>query len=412
VNTGNVEIAALFAPKPLAMSAANDWTKDLMTKGYPELTELYKLYGAESNVSAKAWLEYGHQYNQHAREFMYAWFSKHLLGKDGPVKELPYKPLTAKELTVFDDAHPRPKGELNAEQLREKMAAASDVQLAKLIPADAAGLKEFKRVVGTALRVMVNDQLPDTIEIRNGPTEAMLDGLIVRAAAVGRPDEGDVVPGAGLLSEKYERGGPVVVWVHPKGKASLSENGKANPAARALADAGFAVFAPDVLGVGDLAPAKPFPVDKGFAAYTFGYNRTPLANQVHDLLTLIAVARVRLKAKAIHLVGWGEMGPAVVLAKALVGDAVAKTAADLNQFRFENIKGTADPMMLPGAVKYGGLGAFLGLCAPGEVLAHNHAGTASGKWARAAYAAAGADNKLTRSDAKLDPMKVVEWLVK
>ncbi len=26
IGTGNVEIAALFAPKPLGMSAANDWT--------------------------------------------------------------------------------------------------------------------------------------------------------------------------------------------------------------------------------------------------------------------------------------------------------------------------------------------------------------------------------------------------
>src|SRR4029078_13359016 len=42
-NTGNVEIAALFAPKPLAMSGAGgtDWTRELMTKGYPELKELY-----------------------------------------------------------------------------------------------------------------------------------------------------------------------------------------------------------------------------------------------------------------------------------------------------------------------------------------------------------------------------------
>ncbi len=79
-----------------------------------------------------------------------------------------------------------------------------------------------------------------------------------------------------------------------------------------------------------------------------------------------------------------------MLAKALAGDAVAKTAADLNQFRFESIKETADPMMLPGAVKYGGLPAFLALCAPGEVFVHNHRGTASGRLPRAAYEAAGA----------------------
>jgi hypothetical protein len=116
--------------------------------------------------------------------------------------------------------------------------------------------------------------------------------------------------------------------------------------------------------------------------------------------------------KKVHLVGWGAVGVVAILAKALAGDAVAKTAADFNQFRFEDIKDTADPMILPGAVKYGGLGAFLALCAPGEVLVHNHRGTDTGKVSRAAYEAAGAATKMTRSAEKLDDAKVVEWLVK
>ena len=51
VDTGNVEIAGLFAPKPLALTAANDWTKEMMTKGYPELQQLYDLYGAKDKVA-------------------------------------------------------------------------------------------------------------------------------------------------------------------------------------------------------------------------------------------------------------------------------------------------------------------------------------------------------------------------
>ena len=33
VDSGNVELTALFAPKPQAMTAANDWTKAMMTDG-------------------------------------------------------------------------------------------------------------------------------------------------------------------------------------------------------------------------------------------------------------------------------------------------------------------------------------------------------------------------------------------
>ena len=45
---------------------------------------------------------------------MYSWFLKHLAGKDEEVKEPPFKPVPPKELSVFDDKHPRPKDELEA----------------------------------------------------------------------------------------------------------------------------------------------------------------------------------------------------------------------------------------------------------------------------------------------------------
>src|SRR6185503_10925898 len=114
VDTGNVELAAIMAPKPLAMSGADDWTKEIMTKGLPELKELYAMLGAEEKVAAKAWLEFPHNYAQPSREFMYSWFNKHLLGKDGDVKEKPFQPVPPKELSVYGAEHPRPKDERNA----------------------------------------------------------------------------------------------------------------------------------------------------------------------------------------------------------------------------------------------------------------------------------------------------------
>ena len=411
VGTGNVEFAAMFAPRPQALSCADDWTKDFPTKGFPELQALYELYGAKDKVAQKAWLTFPHNYSQPSREFMYTWFAKHLMGKDGEVKEKPFKFVPVKELSVFDAEHPRPKDELNAAKLREQMTKASDVQIAKLTPKDAKSLAEYKRVIGAALRAMVNSELPKEIAVRVEPVKGTIDGLTVHRAAIGRTDEKDALPGCGVTGEKYN-GEKAVIWLHPQGKSGLFPNGKALPAVKAFTDAGFGVLAPDLLGTGELSFAKGWPVDKGFAGYTYGYNRTLLANRVHDALTLIAFAKSFLKNKTIHLVGWDEFGTIAILAKALAGDAVAKTAADLNEFTFEKIEKTDDPMMLPGAVKYGGLGAFLALCAPGEVLVHNHKGTDTGKVSRAAYEAAGAANKLTRSAEKLDAAKVVEWLVK
>jgi dienelactone hydrolase len=412
VGTGNVEIAGLFAPKPMACSAANDWTKELMTKGYPELQQLYELYGAKDKVRVRAWLEYGHQYNVHSRQMMYSWFLKHLQGKDEEVTEPAYKPVVpTSDLSVYDEKHPRPKDEMNAAKLREELTEASEEQMRDLAPRNAEKLKEFKAVIGTALRVMVNSELPKEVETRGRPVGTLLaTGDVISTVSIGHKDEKDAVPCSTLIGIKG--GKTVVVWLHPDGKASLTANGKAVPAAQTLINAACLVVAPDLLGTGANAFPKPLAINKDFAGYTFGYNRTLLANRVADALLAIAHAKSQNGVKTVHLVGWGEMGVVAILAKALAGDAVTKTAADLNQFRFENIKDTADPMMLPGAVKYGGLGAFLALCAPGEMLAHNHKATASGKLSKAAYEAAGAADKITRMDEKLDDAKVVEWLAK
>jgi hypothetical protein len=148
------------------------------------------------------------------------------------------------------------------------------------------------------------------------------------------------------------------------------------------------VVAPDVLGVGELAAGKGFAVDSTYAGFTYGYNRSLLANRVHDVLTTIGFSRV-LGAKTVHLVGFGGLGPAAVVAKAAAGDAVKKLAADLHGLDFAKITDPADPLMLPGALKYGGLTAFLDRCP--------------------------ADDRMTWDDTgekKTDPTAVAAWLGK
>src|SRR5205085_6897807 len=87
-DAGNIDIAAIFAPKPLAMTGAHDWTINIEKKGLPELKQVYKLYDAEDRVMAKCFPQFEHNYNQVSRELMYNWFNKHLnLGLSAPVEE-------------------------------------------------------------------------------------------------------------------------------------------------------------------------------------------------------------------------------------------------------------------------------------------------------------------------------------
>jgi hypothetical protein len=411
--TGNVELAGLIAPRPLAMSGANDWTIDIEKKGLPELKALYKLYGAEDKVAAKCWPEFGHNYNQVSREFMYNWFNKHLaLGQKEPVVERPFLPVLPKDLHVYDTEHPRPADAVDALRLRQYLSEMSDRQMEALRPKDAQGAGEYKRVIGTALRAMVGGQVPASTEIESKEVGEKVerDGLVWRRYLIGGKGQHEQVPAIGLSGKEFD--GTVVVWVHPQGKASLFADGKLVADARRILDRKAAILAIDVLGTGELAFAKPPEINKDFAGYTWGYNRPLLAQRIHDILTAVAFARGHDKTKTVHLLGIEKAGPWVLLARPLCGTDVARTAVDYNGFRFEKVRLIGDEMMLPGALKYGGLAALGAAAVPAEIYDHNHHGTGSGHWIKTVYTAAGATDKLVRNSEKQPLEKVIEWLLR
>ncbi|HEV3238517.1 MAG TPA: hypothetical protein VGZ25_16140 [Gemmataceae bacterium] len=411
--TGNVEFAALFAPKPLGMTGANDWTLHIEKKGFPELKALYKLYGAEDKVMAKCFPQFGHNYNQVSREVMYNWFNKHLnLGLKEPVVEQPFEPIPPKDLSVFNEDHPKPKDALNVDDLRKHLTEASNKQLAVLVPKDAGSLAKLRAEVGVALRVMAGGGLPkpEDTEIRKGPEEETRGDLKIHRGHIGLKGEERSIPGAGIVPPDFN--GNVVVWVHPRGLASVFEDGKPVPAAQAIFDKKAAILAMDFSGIGENHPNSNMPIDPRYAGYTFGYNRSLLADRVHDILTTIAFAQGPLEAKHVHLVGWESGGPWTLIAAALAGTSVERVAVDVDQFRFEKVTKTNDPMMLPGALKYGGLPAFAALCAPHELYLTNHKGTGIGQWIKPAYEAAKANEHLKLDPEKVSADKVVEWLLR
>jgi hypothetical protein len=410
IGTGNVEIAGLFAPKPLGMSYANDWTREMEAKGLPELKALYKLYGAEDNVMGKHFA-FDHNYNQVSRELMYTWFNKHLhLGWTEPVEEKLFVPVPPQELSVFDAEHPRPADATGAEGVRKWFREQSEKQMAALFPKDASTSAEFHKVVGVALREMVG-RFPtqEQIKIHMPPKESKFGEYTLHQAIFGHTGEGDRIPSVGLVPKDFA--GAVAIWVHPQGKASLFENAQVAPAVKALLDQKIAVMAPDVLMTGEQA-GTPRAIEKRYAGYTFGYNRPLIAEQVRDVVTAVALAKYGIKAERVYLIGWDKMGPAAIMARAVCGPLVARCVADMAHSRFDTIERTDDPKLLPGALKYGGLPAFAALNAPGELFTHNHAGTSSGRIMKAVYDATGAANRSKREPQLATPEQVVEWLTR
>jgi hypothetical protein len=293
------------------------------------------------------------------------------------------------------------------------MTEASDKQIDALRPRDAKSLAEYRRVVGTALRVMIGDTLPKAKAIHHmfanhhPGAEYHTNYGIIRSYIDRNDGSGERIPAEFVLPNEFN--GTVVVWLHPRGRSSLSGESGLTRTAQWVIDHKAAILAIDAFGTGELALAKPLSVNTKYAGYTFGYNRPLLAQRVHDVLTAIAFAKGREGTKTVHLVGWEGAGPWVLLARGLCGDAVTRTAADGDGFRFEDVRGTSDERILPGALKYGGLGAFAGLSAPGELFEHN---ASSDAWLKAAYDASGAGGKLTLSSEKQSAEKVLAWLLR
>jgi len=114
-DTDNVEIAALFAPKPMCLvSDGKDWTKNVPQVEFPYIQSVYKLYGAVDKVENVHLPEEGHDYGPSKRDAMYRFMAKHLglnlkrVVADGKIDEVDTS-LDPKSLNVFNEAHPRPE---------------------------------------------------------------------------------------------------------------------------------------------------------------------------------------------------------------------------------------------------------------------------------------------------------------
>jgi len=405
VGTGNIELAGLIAPRPLGMAAADDWTKDIEKKGLPELKALYKLYGKESDVMAKAFKQFPHNYNQVSRELMYNFFNKHLkLGHKEPIAERPFKPVPPKELSVWDSSNPMPSDAADATQVRTyfKNAAKKQMQVVAAGPGDDA----VRKVVGPALRAMITDSLPGPKDVIDVVPNKKVDNpaWIVRDYVLSRKGQGEAVRAQGICGKNFA--GPVLVWVHPDGVDSLWKDGQPHPAALKWLEADGGILAVDCFRTGSTANEKRPAIHPGYAGYTFGYNRPLLAERVHDVLTALAVAKHHSSTTTLSLIGFNEAGPWALLAAGLCDGVLSKTAVDLNGFRFESVNSMSDEMLLPGALRYGGLPSFARLCTQFPLLVHSAEGTGCEDLAK--FAPAG---QVRVERKRLDPVAAVEWVL-
>ena len=422
IGTSNAEIAALAAPRPVGMTAADDWTKEFATDGYPDVQRVFALVGAPDHVSLRPFLQFEHNYNGVARAVMYQWFNRHLrLGYNDVPHERPFVPLSVTEASVWDAAHPKPPtGEAHERGVLRWLTEDASASLSTLTPTDTAARERFTEIVGGAFSVMLGGPMSSRDEVRfdeRGTKRA--GGDTVTTGLLRRASTGAALPGL-LWSRGPARG--VAVLISPDGKsATRGQSDAASAQVARLLAAGYDVLGIDVLGQGELrSPTATFArvrlaSERAHAGFTFGYNLPLPSERVQDVLTATRFARDRAGANgAVILVASGPAAAWAAGARVLAAADVNRAVLDLQGFRFAGVDRIDAPDFLPGAAKYGDVPALLALSSPREVwiLESADEARASLGLVTRAYSANGAGAELTIAPAGASIDDGIAWAVR
>jgi hypothetical protein len=354
IGTGNVEFASLFAPKPLAVTIAQDWTKEMKTKGFPDMQKLWALVGAPDKVGLIDTLKFGHNYNAVARAGMAEFFNKHL-GLNLPPEKLAerdFKLSTIPEMSVWDDKHPAP--------------AAADPDFERKL------LKQWRDDVQKQISAKKNEIEPRGWELILGRTYANAGDASYEVKQ--KVDKGDhwlitapvrndtykeEIPAVFLHPKNWN--GSTVLWLTEQGKAGLFAGDQPKPEVAKLLAAGVSVIGIDLIYQGEFLPdGKPLPRTpkvknpREAAAFTLGYNEPVFAQRVHDILTLRKFIETdKHQAKKFGIIATDATAPIAAAARFLAGDKVQATLIGASKFSFQNVPDIGDFSLLPGAARYG-----------------------------------------------------------
>ncbi len=338
IGQGNVDIAAAISPRPLGLTAADDWTIELETKGHPDLKSLYQLLKAPGNYEAHFDTHFYHNFNHVSRTHLYRFVNEHFgLGFDEPVLESDFTFLTSEELSVWGALDEKPEhyfaGDEHEKALNELWAKDSDAQLETDVEALVAGW----RVILNAEAMPETSATFELTDKGSGEKVVKMSGFVHRGgrsfgAEIHYPTSwnGEVVIHLSGDDLDYGDAAVVIPELSSDANAAVTYSGKKEIAA-------------------DSWQRSP--------VYFYGYNDSNFTRRAHEIAAVASMAAHHpdWKVTKITVQGEGEMAAAALAAKFLAGELIDELVTEVGGFRFSEVTGFRDDNMVPGAVKYGGV---------------------------------------------------------
>ena len=433
IGTGNVELAALIAPAAAGHDGRRRLDQGDRHQG-PARAEssIYRMLGVEDLVMATPLLQFRPQLQlRQSRAAMYDWLNKHLkLGPAEPIVEGDFKPLTVAEMSVWDDAHPKPAGGDDYERsLLRWITEDSQRQMAALTPTDAESLAEYRRVVGGAVDVMIGrDVLPAEACTRIDATSARrkrratgrcrLLMLLLRNARASKCRPCCSCPRPTWNQRRGRPSGSTA-----RASRGCSTRGASRRCRRAVGrpawrSRGRSVRPGRVHGrrqADRQGPAKssgnePGPSTPDTRSATTTRCSPSESTTSSPLISLVKNTGEHPARRSI----WSD-SPARAIGsprpRAQAGEAVDRAAIDTAGFRFASVAAIDDPDFLPGGAKYLDLPGIVALAAPRPLWLAGE-GAEPPPVVTAAYRSAAAADRVTVFGGEGDREdKAVEWLL-
>jgi dienelactone hydrolase len=255
LGTNNMEIAAMFAPRPmLLVSATGDWTRNVPREEFPAIRRIYQLYGKADNVEVVQF-EAEHNYNRSSREAVYKFLGQRVLGESDASK---FREKNARIEMLQDmlvlSGRTLPDNALTYDKVFDRWKAIARKQ---------ADETRDKSVLRDRLSWALAAEWPAQVASEINGEQILL----------ARPSVGDRISGTWVRGN----GAPALV-VHPGGAAAARNTDRV----RQLIAAGRPVLLIDAFQTGPAVASR-----KRSERHFLAFNKTDGANRVQDILTAL-----------------------------------------------------------------------------------------------------------------------------
>ena len=364
LDTFNVEIGALAAPRPMLMVASTgDWTEDTPDVEYPMTRTIYELFDAEDALDYVL-LDYPHNYNLASREAVYAWFAEWLLeaGDPEPYVEEPYV-VELEELLLNFPGDEQPPGDMDESSLTDLLKQIGRDSLDAAWPASGETLEAFGEVYGTALEHVLYPGLGDEVGVDVHVVEELeKESFSAEKFLLSLSGTAHWIPGWHF--HPPGTAGGAALLLHSRGK-NFAAGEKADLIAILLIS-GFDVMLVDPFLVGEHDAAPSQTARNEDYGYFTTYNRTRAQDRVRDVLTALAFLHER-HDDDVYLIGLDEeAGLWALLAAAMTHD-LGGIVADGLDMRFDDDT-LMDMVFMPGLARAGGIWTAAALAAPTPMI--------------------------------------------